>query len=753
MLPTATDLRAPAAAPPPGPPPEDAAGRYAPLQRIGAGGSAEVWAVHDRWLDREVVLKAAHLGLSPAARAAFLAEARRTARLQHPTILAVYDAGQLIDGRPYLTMGRAVGRPLGRGPGVGGLRRAIEALRQAAAAVGAAHAVGVIHRDLKPENILVGDQGEVQLIDWGLALDRAEALAGPPPAGTPGFCPPEQAAGAPLGPTADVWALGACLHVLLCGAPPGAAVLDPSAPPALAAVCAWALRPEPAERPAEGGAFAAALASWLDADAGRDRALALAARAEAVEASAEAARSRASAAEAAASAALAGVPAWADAGQKTAGWAALDEAAAAQIEAAARDAEAEGLLLAALTEDPGCPPATRALARRAAVGWEAAVARRDYSAAARFEDQLRRFGGPERALWSAGEGLLHVETAPPGLPVRLAPLGGVRLRAPGALGPPTWGPAVLRLPTGGYLAVVEGPAGPVELPVQVIRGGEADLCGGSGGALRLPPVAAPGERVLAAGWSWLGGDPLAAASLPRGRWWVPAFALCTHPVTNAEYIDYLNVLVSRGARAEAEARAPRSGGRPGEGAVYAQDADGRFFLAPDAQGDLWAPDWPVVLIDAQDAAAYAAWRADRDALPWRLPSEVEWERAARGVDERPFPWGEALDPSLCCMRESHPGRPLLASIHDFPLDRSPWGVAGLGGNVRDWCLEAPEPEGPPRDPDGQLLLRPGPPRGPRVARGGSWISNAQHVRSAHRHQLDAEGRKETTGLRLARSLG
>jgi len=314
------------------------------------------------------------------------------------------------------------------------------------------------------------------------------------------------------------------------------------------------------------------------------------------------------------------------------------------------------------------------------------------------------------------------------------------------------GPAVLRLPAGGYRALIEGPAGPLTLPVQVLRGGEVDLCGGVAGALLLPPAVDPGAQPIAAGWSWLGGDPLAAASLPRGRWWVPAFALQTHPITNAEYIDYLNDLVSRGARSEAEARAPRSGGRPGEGAVYAQSADGRFHLAPDAQGDLWAPDWPVVLIDALDAAAYAAWRADRDGLPWRLPSEVEWERAARGVDERPFPWGEALDPSLCCMRESHPGRPLLASIHAFPLDRSPWGVAGLGGNVRDWCLEAPAPEGPPRDPDGRLLVRAGPPRGPRVARGGSWISNAQHVRSAHRHQLDAEGRKETTGLRLARSL-
>jgi formylglycine-generating enzyme required for sulfatase activity len=93
------------------------------------------------------------------------------------------------------------------------------------------------------------------------------------------------------------------------------------------------------------------------------------------------------------------------------------------------------------------------------------------------------------------------------------------------------------------------------------------------------------------------------------------------------------------------------------------------------------------------ARRYAAWRAQREALPWRLPAELEWEKAARGVDGRFFPWGDHLDPSFCCMLRSHLGRPLPALVSDFPFDESPYGVRGLAGNMRDWCLDLVSAEG------------------------------------------------------------
>jgi serine/threonine-protein kinase len=122
----------------------------------------------------------------------------------------VYDAGVLVDGRPYVTMRRAAGRPIGRvfealhrvsspagwgvTPSGWTLRRLVDALRRAAEAVGYAHAHGVVHRDLKPDKVLVGDFGAVDVIDWGLAISLDDPPDAMPVAGTPAWMAPEQAA-------------------------------------------------------------------------------------------------------------------------------------------------------------------------------------------------------------------------------------------------------------------------------------------------------------------------------------------------------------------------------------------------------------------------------------------------------------------------------------------------------------------------------------------------------------------------------
>ncbi|MCP5024823.1 MAG: formylglycine-generating enzyme family protein, partial [Actinomycetia bacterium] len=121
--------------------------------------------------------------------------------------------------------------------------------------------------------------------------------------------------------------------------------------------------------------------------------------------------------------------------------------------------------------------------------------------------------------------------------------------------------------------------------------------------------------------------------------------------------------------------------------IYGRDEHGHFRLVPDADGDLWELDWPVLNVDWYCATAYAAWHAARTGQPWRLPWDFEWEKAARGVDGRIFPWGDGIDPTYACFRDSHPGRPLPQLVDSFPLDVSPCGVRGLGGNVRDWCVD------------------------------------------------------------------
>ena len=87
----------------------------------------------------------------------------------------------------------------------------------------------------------------------------------------------------------------------------------------------------------------------------------------------------------------------------------------------------------------------------------------------------------------------------------------------------------------------------------------------------------------------------------------------------------------------------------------------------------------MFLVDWFAATAYAAWLAARTATPWRLLGELEWEKVARGGDGRLHPWCDGFDPSWCCVRASHPGRPLPTVVDSYPVDESVYGVRGLGG--------------------------------------------------------------------------
>jgi len=276
--------------------------------------------------------------------------------------------------------------------------------------------------------------------------------------------------------------------------------------------------------------------------------------------------------------------------------------------------------------------------------------------------------------------------------------------------------------------------------------------------VRLPRPGALGgdELYVPGGWFHSGGDRQATgAPLPGRRIWLDSFAIQRDPVTNAQYIAFLDDLVAAGREGDALRWAPRErGGTRGvTGAlVYGRTGDGRFALVPDAEGDLWAPDWPVLMVDWFCASAYAAWWAAQTGLPWRLPGELEWEKAARGVDGRAFPWGDFLDPNWCRMRDSTPDRPLPAAVDAYPADVSPYGVRGMGGNAFEWCHDAFLPGGPPII-DG-LAPRPDPGArdAPKVVRGGSWSSAAGRCRVAFRSQGVPETRSALASFRLARPL-
>ncbi|WP_432479744.1 serine/threonine-protein kinase [Nocardioides sp. GXQ0305] len=202
------------------------AGRYQLDREIGRGGMGAVWLARDTTLGREVAIK--RLGLMPGVSGPDLdraaREARLAARLNHPHVVHVFDLVNEDEGQ-WLVMEYVEGRTLAAMVRVDGplsLQRASALLGQAADALAAAHAAGIVHRDVKPSNILVGHDDEVKLSDFGIA--RAEADASLTQTGlvtgSPAYLSPEVASGHTATSASDVWSLGATLYHALSGRPP-----------------------------------------------------------------------------------------------------------------------------------------------------------------------------------------------------------------------------------------------------------------------------------------------------------------------------------------------------------------------------------------------------------------------------------------------------------------------------------------------------------------------------------------------------
>jgi tetratricopeptide (TPR) repeat protein len=212
-------------------------GHYVVLREIARGGMGRIHAARDRRLGREVAVKELLANDARFARR-FEREARITARLQHPAIVSVHEAGVWPSGEPFYAMrlvtGRSLDEAIASAKDFDARVALVPSVLAVADAMAYAHGQRVIHRDLKPRNVVVGEFGDTVVIDWGLAkqLDHRESESLPSlPAtdgetvagdvlGTPAYMPPEQAAGEPVDERADVYAIGALLYHVLAGQPP-----------------------------------------------------------------------------------------------------------------------------------------------------------------------------------------------------------------------------------------------------------------------------------------------------------------------------------------------------------------------------------------------------------------------------------------------------------------------------------------------------------------------------------------------------
>jgi eukaryotic-like serine/threonine-protein kinase len=258
-------------------------GRFQLRERLGDGGFGEVLRAYDPRLDRDVaikILKQANPGERVMER--FFREARAVARLDHPNIVAVHDAG-FDGGRCWVAYHLVVGRPLWwyRDHHRMDAIMAARVVRALADALDHAHHMGVLHRDLKPANVLIDDQGKPRLIDFGLArrsdfesdLTREGAVVG-----TPAYMSPEQALGVSrlVDERSDVYSLGVIFYELLHGRRPDEPGHSPAlkarppataglVPPALQRICERSIAIAPSQRHATARSLAEDLDLWLRA--------------------------------------------------------------------------------------------------------------------------------------------------------------------------------------------------------------------------------------------------------------------------------------------------------------------------------------------------------------------------------------------------------------------------------------------------------------------------------------------------------
>jgi formylglycine-generating enzyme required for sulfatase activity len=214
---------------------------------------------------------------------------------------------------------------------------------------------------------------------------------------------------------------------------------------------------------------------------------------------------------------------------------------------------------------------------------------------------------------------------------------------------------------------------------------------------------------------------------PRRRIYLSAFEIDKFEVTNRAYARFLR---ATGRKAPSEDDADRGGAGWGR------------FVWRGSKVPPGASDIPVTLIAWFDAEAYCVW------VGKRLPTEAEWEKAARGAGGRIFPWGDSAPPGAANFGKHHKG-PLPGG--SFPLDKSPYGVMDMAGNVSEWVgdyyLASYYARAPERNP-------PGPRRGSlRVVRGGYWASPEKNIRADRRWKGEPSMAHGGVGFRCARPAG
>ncbi len=288
-------------------------GRYQLQREIARGGMGVVLHAYDEQLHRDVAIKILRREFvdNLEYHQRFINEALLTSRLQHPSIVPIYDCGTIADGRPFFAMklmnGQSLTHLLAAAPTEHGDRmRLLKVFEQVCQTLAYTHSRNILHLDLKPANVMVGEFGEVYVMDWGLAqiwepvaragpvgnrsmqqrsVTSPDEVSNPAVSGTPAYMAPEQARGNHVSARSDVFGLGALLCEILTGRPPyrgfdanrlyacaihgrlGEALrgLDEcKRDDELISLAKWCLSTKPEDRPADAGQVARGIGDYLE---------------------------------------------------------------------------------------------------------------------------------------------------------------------------------------------------------------------------------------------------------------------------------------------------------------------------------------------------------------------------------------------------------------------------------------------------------------------------------------------------------
>ena len=630
--------------------------------------------------------------------------------------------------------------------------------------------------------------------------------------GTPSYMSPEQAKGLhnEIGYASDIYSLGIILYEILSGAPPfrgrspeetifqirtkeapplykskveiGGCYRHPAGhliPTTIVEACEKAISKASLCRFSTVEDFAQVIRDWLQGAKQREHALEIVDAAQQCAKKVEELEREAAVLQLDGEHMLQDIPSWEVEDIKRPAWDKLDQATQLKEQADLYRITQEQKLQSALTHKADLPEAHLALADFYRDQHQKAEESSNKKDSTILLEKLKhhvlalREDHPKRQNFEqyiAGDGILSLQTFPSGASIHLEQFVTLDRRlvaqSVGDIGvtpleeyPIKMGSYRLRIQKSGYEEAL--------VPVHISRQGSwnVDIPKGVIPHIHLQPKGrvSQEEVFIPKGWFWCGGDPELANSLDKKKVWVDSFVISKYPVTNVQYIEFLNHLMEHGKKSEAMLHVPRErAGTYGEegSAIYGYDQDSGFYLRPDADGDVWGMEWPVMMINWVSACAYAAWRAEQDDLPWRLPYELEWEKAARGADSRIYPWGNYFDPAWCIMRSSHPSRPMPKSVYAQPLDESPYGVQGMGGNIRNWtlssalsdysqCVVMPKPKIHPELFDMKDPAKAGPQR---VDRGGCWNGSYRYSRVAGRDFVFPWRKDDFLGFRIVRDV-